>query len=651
MYRWLVVLLLGSLLLPSGSVAAQEFYESPYVILVQATKCIYNPDTSNVAAGQATARQTTRYQTGFRVKGQPGIFTALHGLADCDSIYTLSDDYQRLELFEVDVDHDVVRLCAAKDLRTKNAQPEQLECVSDSLEEGFTPAVATNTNLTGLKIIGHPAGSPGQYTIESTKTTKTSTDTLASLVGPALAGKLELRQSPLPTIRVIALEGALAAGLSGAPVLNSDGQLIGIGDGSQAEGLSWLIPWPVQPISKAAAQTHLDRLRNLNPTDFFLSATANQTVNTGFVIYRGTVRIQGQERSIKDAQVVVQLIDQTHRVYTKTDGEFLIVLRTSTANQEQLGTIRVEKEGYVTYEANVEDLFQQGQPQDIRLDPITPPRPTTFRKGMYVRVSALKGANYYQSSTADTPIGLFAPNVVLALVDGPEQSRAVTWWKVRRLEEKVENAVWMPVADGQTIYVEAIDKLGRNDCVFTKDRLAFQEKAEFDAGFVMVEPNTLLRVLDSHLTEKDDALWVQVERINSVGGQGWVEYVGTGGVNLQIKDGCEPAMLPTPAATSKPSPSPLLQPTATIASIIAPSYPCEATIVSTTGANPLYIIRRTPRGTSLDTPVYIGEKFTVVEIHENEPLYHIFSNGIERGWLPVKFTDSSSCPKIRGIAD
>lgn len=571
MYRWLAVLFLGILLLPLAPVTAQEFYESPYVILVQATKCNHNPKTT----GQSDIAQVTRFQTGFRVKGKSGIFTALHGLADCDSIYTLSGGYQSLAIFEVDVDRDVARLCIAKDEQT-----EPYECIGDSLTDGFTPATVTDVPLGEVKIVGHPAGSPGQYTIESIKTVKTSTDTLASLVGATLAFALEERGSPLPSIRVIPLQSALAAGLSGAPVLTVDDQLIGIGDGSQAEGLSWLIPWSdLQPISVVDAESQLDRLRNLKPSDFFLNATINHSASAGYVTYSGAVRSSGNNQPVTDAKVIVRLGDQSHRVYTDSEGEFLVRLRVSTNGEQLSGTMIVEKDGYITYTDNIGDLLQQGEWQDIRLMPTVRPRPTTLRRGIYVRVAVLEGANYYQSYTTDTPIDSFAPNVLLVLVDGPEQRVDATWWKVRRLEEKEETAVWMPVATGQMVYIDAIDRFGRNDCVSTNNRLPFQKEAGFDAEFVMLEKGTLLRIMSSRFVEMDDALWVQVTPANATSEVGWVEYVGTGGVNLELENECTP--IPPVAHIQTPTATPRLALTTPIPTSVAPIVTPISITVST----------------------------------------------------------------------
>ncbi|MEZ4737410.1 MAG: hypothetical protein R3E79_60815 [Caldilineaceae bacterium] len=525
-------------------------------------------------------------------------------------------------------------------MRTNN-QTQQAECASNSPEAGFAPATETNIHRTELKVVGHPAGSPGQYTIESIKAGKTSTDTLGSLVGPALVKKLETRQSPLPTIRVIPLEGALAAGLSGAPVLTADDQLVGIGDGSQAEGLIWLIPWSeLHLIPVQEAQEGLDHLRALKPDEFFLRATTAQGENASYTSYRGVVKGE-QNQPLPDAKVIVQLADQTHRVYTKADGEFLVVLRASATNQQLPGAIRVEKDGYGTYEADVEDLFQQGQVLDIRLAPTVRPQPTTLRLGAYVRVAVLEGAKYYQSATTAAPIGSFAPNVVLALVNGPEQSEASIWWQVRRLEAKAETAVWLPVATGSTVYVEAIDRLGRNDCVATIARTPFYVEAGIDAEYVMVEENTLLRVTTSRLVERDDALWVQVERMDS-DEPGWVEYVGTEGVSLQFEDSCG---IVTPAATTFPVTAPSTPTPMSTTSPTPFTTPelCTATVIPLNNATEI-TLRGSVRGDVTSIRIPVDEIVLIIGINADKSAYQIISAKKYRGWLPAdNLKLSSAC--------
>jgi hypothetical protein len=63
--------------------------------------------------------------------------------------------------------------------------------------------------------------------------------------------------------------------------------------------------------------------------------------------------------------------------------------------------------------------------------------------------------------------------------------------------------------------------------------------------------------MSSRLVEKDDALWVQVERVDSAE-QGWVEYAGTEGVNLQLDDNCGSARSSTPIDTPMSNLGPFL---------------------------------------------------------------------------------------------
>ncbi|MEZ4860445.1 MAG: hypothetical protein R3C14_04035 [Caldilineaceae bacterium] len=254
-------------------------------------------------------------------------------------------------------------------MRTNN-QTQQAECASNSPEAGFAPATETNIHRTELKVVGHPAGSPGQYTIESIKAGKTSTDTLGSLLGPALVKKLEARQSPLPTIRVIPLEGALAARLSGAPVLTDDDQLAGMGDGSQAEGLSWLIPWSeLHLIQVQEAQAKLDQLRDLAPDDFFLSASADeQAISTDYVVYSGRV-FDEQGNFVDRARVVIDLEGESHIVYTDSEGKLAI---TVVAKQSSRGRIYIQAENYSPLNRLIDLLEAERQVEQFALRSVAP---------------------------------------------------------------------------------------------------------------------------------------------------------------------------------------------------------------------------------------------------------------------------------------
>ena len=82
MRKWLIYTsaILFVLLLAGASTAAgaSEFKPARHVFRVRATDCKFEP--------------VKRVQTGFRLHDEPGIVTALHGVADCKSISAESGD-------------------------------------------------------------------------------------------------------------------------------------------------------------------------------------------------------------------------------------------------------------------------------------------------------------------------------------------------------------------------------------------------------------------------------------------------------------------------------------------------------------------------------------------------------------------------------
>ncbi|HRW10343.1 MAG TPA: serine protease, partial [Caldilineaceae bacterium] len=132
----------------------QEYIESPYVYVVEAERCLHGPETEE---------SLIRKQTGFRVKGTAGILTALHGIADCESMMAISEAengeaFGRLELVAADVDRDVALLL-----------PDNLDATEErafALEGLDLFTDTTEISYDGLYVIGHPYGARAQYMTE-----------------------------------------------------------------------------------------------------------------------------------------------------------------------------------------------------------------------------------------------------------------------------------------------------------------------------------------------------------------------------------------------------------------------------------------------------------------------------------------------------
>ncbi len=101
---------------------------------------------------------------------------------------------------------------------------------------------------------------------------------LVDLVPDALLRALNKRRSPALDIHVLNINGNLLPGHSGAPILNGDGQVVGVGNGGidlGRVGWGWAIPWQdiewktVAPAGSAEVSEEdikrLDELAKSNP--------------------------------------------------------------------------------------------------------------------------------------------------------------------------------------------------------------------------------------------------------------------------------------------------------------------------------------------------------------------------------------------------
>lgn len=272
MYRWpLISLTLALLLSASIVVLAQttSFEPSPYIYKLKIGGCLYEP--------------TERTLTGFRVKGQTGIVTALHGVAGCQIINAQpvsGNPLNNLIIAQVDIDRDVARLWSKE---------------VDALPVGGLEAITRTqaSDYQQVTLIGYPYGLFRQKPTAEVKILETTE--LGNLVPPDLILALNDRSSPAIDIQVLSVQAHLVPGHSGAPLLNSKGQVIGVGNGGLDLGrveMGWAIPWHLiewKPVAPAASQTvswaDFRRLQTLAKTEPHLFAFAapdevNDSVST-----------------------------------------------------------------------------------------------------------------------------------------------------------------------------------------------------------------------------------------------------------------------------------------------------------------------------------------------------------------------------------
>jgi len=177
---------------------------------------------------------TKKMQTGFRLQGKQGIYTALHGVVDGQNYSAFNESNQiftNLNIVEVDIEHDVAVLSNNK-LDTLSTLIGLISGTSNGLHEGVLNYI----------VLGYPRGMSlfeKKVSIESTYYKQLRT----VLPAAPFAVKLERRKSPNVDSLIIAIDGHLAEGQSGAPLVDESYHVYGIvGGGVTDIGIGWAMP-------------------------------------------------------------------------------------------------------------------------------------------------------------------------------------------------------------------------------------------------------------------------------------------------------------------------------------------------------------------------------------------------------------------------
>jgi hypothetical protein len=167
--------------------------------------------------------------TGFRVQGIKGIITSLHSVTGCKTIRSSTPYENRilkdsLKIIKVDFHRDLAILSSSE----LDKQPDNIG-LTISLDVDFS-------RLTRLAVIGYPIGIDIKEQRTSLEARIPSYERLADIVDPATRSMLKDRNSPSLETKVINLQGFLLPGHSGAPILDENDKVIGVGCGGLRDG-------------------------------------------------------------------------------------------------------------------------------------------------------------------------------------------------------------------------------------------------------------------------------------------------------------------------------------------------------------------------------------------------------------------------------
>ena len=208
--------LLSGLVLLAAFGRAQSTQTNPHVFQVSTSGCPHAPIL----------------QTGFRVAGQEGIYTALHGVLSCDSISAVvrleegsRGPFHDLEIAKVDIARDVALLTSS-------------ELTEEGRGEGLKPGSGVDIG-SKLSVIGYPYDVEGQVESHQFNLNTPAFVTIRERLQDKDKVTMRNRGSPdIDSVMVLALEGSLLPGLSGAPVLDGSRAVVGIGLGGLEGGFA-----------------------------------------------------------------------------------------------------------------------------------------------------------------------------------------------------------------------------------------------------------------------------------------------------------------------------------------------------------------------------------------------------------------------------
>lgn len=176
------------------------------------------------------SKKRTRLLTGVVVEGIPGIVTALHGVIGCEVLAHRRGPemiFEGLKVLKVDVARDVAVLSSdalRTALRSGKLRGQRRGAIS-----GVGQHVA---------VVGFPQSVPTPLSLPLT--VEDSRKKLSDLVPAGVSREaLARRHSPELAYGIVTLSGFLQPGHSGAPIVDTVGRVVAIGNGGLGTGIGW----------------------------------------------------------------------------------------------------------------------------------------------------------------------------------------------------------------------------------------------------------------------------------------------------------------------------------------------------------------------------------------------------------------------------
>jgi hypothetical protein len=227
---------------------------------------------STVLIDATDCNSASREGTGFIWLQLDQIATALHVVAGCKTITVKSESTSAQRKGRIG------KLLVGPDLAL---------IILDSKLTGMDPmsfATSTPSDTDELQVIGYPEGIPKMNNTHLRL--RSGGLKLRDNVPKFVSDKLDVSKSPDPDLEFTSIEGHLLPGLSGAPIVNANGELVAIGDGGLDDGMTG-ISWAIPVLRLNDLATSPDTLAQIPVQLVPQLFAAEKTLTSGFTVSCG----------------------------------------------------------------------------------------------------------------------------------------------------------------------------------------------------------------------------------------------------------------------------------------------------------------------------------------------------------------------------